>query len=191
MTNLDDDSEEDPKRGSWKGEFDFIFSLLGYSVGLGNVWRFPYLCYNNGGGAFLIPFVIMLFIAGLPLMFMELSFAQYAALGPAVIFKRFCPIAEGVGYGMIVLVTIVMLYYNVIIGWTIFYIVASFEDQLPWDGCGNAWNTPNCFSYAEMNACKSQNNVYFNGQCFKNMSHYNYTDRNVPWIRKTPAEEYF
>ncbi|CAB3224940.1 unnamed protein product [Arctia plantaginis] len=92
--------DAEPERGNWTGRFDFLLSLLGYSVGLGNVWRFPYLCYNNGGGAFLIPFTIMLIIAGLPLMFMELSFGQYAALGPVAVYNKFCPLFQGLGYGM-------------------------------------------------------------------------------------------
>lgn len=130
-----------PERGNWTGRFDFLLSLLGYSVGLGNVWRFPYLCYNNGGGAFLIPFTIMLVIAGLPLMFMELSFGQYAALGPIAVYQRFCPLFKGLGFGMIIVSAIVMLYYNVIIAWTIYYMFASIRAELPWQKCDDAWST--------------------------------------------------
>lgn len=92
-------------------------------------------------GAFLIPFTIMLIIAGLPLMFMELSFGQYAALGPVAIYQRFCPLLSGLGTGMIIVSAIVMLYYNLIIAWTIFYMFASFRTQLPWQNCEPEWST--------------------------------------------------
>lgn len=72
-------------RGNWSGRLDFILSCIGFSVGLGNVWRFPYLCYRNGGGAFLIPYAIMLVIAGIPLYFFELSFGQFASQGPITV----------------------------------------------------------------------------------------------------------
>ncbi|GLH14892.1 Sodium-dependent dopamine transporter [Gryllus bimaculatus] len=159
-------TEQEPERGNWTGRFDFLLSLLGYSVGLGNVWRFPYLCYNNGGGAFLIPFTVMLVIAGLPLMFMELSFGQYASLGPVAIYKRFCPLFRGLGYGMIIVSAIVMLYYNLIIAWTIFYMFASFNSVLPWQNCEPAWSTKQCFSYEIANQCSEQNGTYFEQVCY-------------------------
>lgn len=90
-------------------------------------------------GAFLIPFSIMLCIAGLPLMFMELSFGQYAALGPVAIYKRFCPLLCGLGTGMIIVSAIVMLYYNLIIAWTIFYMFVSFFKEHHWQNCEDEW----------------------------------------------------
>lgn len=84
----------------------------------------------------------MLIVAGLPLMFMELSFGQYAALGPVAIYRRFCPLLRGLGYGMIIVSAIVMLYYNLIIGWTIFYMLVSFRvTDLPWQNCDPEWST--------------------------------------------------
>lgn len=84
----------------------------------------------------------MLVIAGLPLMFMELSFGQYAALGPVAIYQRFCPLLRGLGYGMIIVSAIVMLYYNLIIAWTIFYMFVSFRfTDLPWQNCDPEWST--------------------------------------------------
>ncbi|XP_053670663.1 sodium- and chloride-dependent glycine transporter 2-like [Anopheles nili] len=178
------------KRGSWTGKYDFLLSLLGYSVGLGNVWRFPYLCYSNGGGAFLIPFTVMLIIAGLPLMFMELSLAQYVGLGPAVLFKRLAPLSAGLGYGMILISGMVMLYYNVIIAWTIFYMVVSFEEPLPWRGCQHEWATVSCFSYEEENDCVVNNGSYYMGNCLSK-EQFRLLNTTIRTSRRPPAEEFF
>uniref|UniRef100_K1QL48 Sodium-and chloride-dependent glycine transporter 2 n=1 Tax=Magallana gigas TaxID=29159 RepID=K1QL48_MAGGI len=95
MSNGSDSSgDENHERGNWSRKLDFVLSCLSYAVGLGNVWRFPYVCYRNGAGAFLIPFVIMLFITGIPLVFMELSLGQYASAGVVRVWRA-SPIFQG------------------------------------------------------------------------------------------------
>ncbi|NXT56851.1 SC6A7 protein, partial [Pluvianellus socialis] len=118
-------------RGTWAGKSEFLLSCLGYCVGLGNVWRFPYLCYRNGGGVFLIPYFTMLLITGLPLFLMELSLGQYGAAGPIAVWKC-CPLLKGVGVAMLIVSSLVSLYYNVIIAWAFYYLGSSFQSPLPW-----------------------------------------------------------
>uniref|UniRef100_A0A8C1VG52 Transporter n=1 Tax=Cyprinus carpio TaxID=7962 RepID=A0A8C1VG52_CYPCA len=136
-------SGEDVVRETWGKKMDFLLSVIGFAVDLANVWRFPYLCYKNGGGAFLIPYVLFLFIAGMPLFYMELALGQYNREGAATVWK-ICPIFKGVGYTVIIIALYVGFYYNVIIAWSLYYLFASLTSELPWLNCDNPWNSPNC-----------------------------------------------
>ncbi|XP_041356847.1 sodium- and chloride-dependent glycine transporter 1-like [Gigantopelta aegis] len=135
--------DENTTRGNWSGRMDFLLSCIGYAVGLGNIWRFPYLCYRSGGGAFLIPYVVFLLLCGVPLFFLEISYGQFASLSPISVWKM-SPLFKGVGYGMVIISTIVCVYYNIIITWTLYYLFMSMRAVLPWATCDNDWNTEYC-----------------------------------------------
>uniref|UniRef100_A0AAY4AWV6 Transporter n=1 Tax=Denticeps clupeoides TaxID=299321 RepID=A0AAY4AWV6_9TELE len=135
--------DENSRRGNWGNQIEFVLTSVGYAVGLGNVWRFPYLCYRNGGGAFMFPYFIMLVFCGIPLFFLELSFGQFTSLGCLGVWKV-SPMFKGVGYGMMVVSTYIGIYYNVVICIAFYYFFTSMTNLLPWTYCNNPWNTPDC-----------------------------------------------
>lgn len=140
-------SSED-SRQKWGRQLDFTFSCIGYAVGLGAVWRFPYLCMRNGGGAFLIPYFIFLFLCGMPLFFLELCIGQFSGLAPLSVWNV-CPLFKGIGWSMVILSGIATTYYNLIITWVLYFLGMSFTSELPWASCDNWWNTPHCSSKNE------------------------------------------
>ncbi|CAH0552494.1 unnamed protein product [Brassicogethes aeneus] len=158
------------ERSSWDKPVEFVLSCLGYAVGLGNVWRFPYLCYRNGGGAFLVTYFIMLFLMGMPIFLLELVIGQYSGLGPEQAFTKLAPILSGLGYCSLVVITLVTVYYMVIIAWTVFYFFASFTSELGYGSCHNDFNTivfsglVSCFSATEDDKCKPME-LYYNKTC--------------------------
>ena len=110
---------------------------LSFQVGIGNVWRFPYLAYQNGGGAFLFPYIILLIFVGKPMYYMEAAIGQFARVSPLQLWEC-APIAKGVGFAMVVVSLIVSIYYNVIMSYAIIYMGASFvgtTSPLPWTSC--------------------------------------------------------
>uniref|UniRef100_A0A672KJM1 Transporter n=1 Tax=Sinocyclocheilus grahami TaxID=75366 RepID=A0A672KJM1_SINGR len=133
-----------PQREKWASKLDFLLSVAGGFVGLGNVWRFPYLCYKNGGGAFLIPYFIFLFGGGLPVFFLEVALGQFTSEGGITCWEKLCPIFTGIGYASIVIVSLLNIYYIVILAWGLYYLFQCFQPELPWASCNNKWNTENC-----------------------------------------------
>ncbi|XP_071963969.1 sodium- and chloride-dependent taurine transporter-like isoform X2 [Antedon mediterranea] len=163
-TTSDDGLNE---RGTWSGKLDFILSLIGFSVGLGNVWRFPYLCYKNGGGAFLIPYFICLIVGAIPLVFLEIGIGQYTSQA-GISCWTICPIFKGIGVANMVVVQFVNYYYNVIIAWALFYMFNSFSSVLPWSNCNNEWNTKYCTTVDDFVDAGTRNytNRYIGGEWY-------------------------
>ena len=107
-------------RGKWSRKIEFTLSCLGFAVGLGNVWRFPYMCYKNGGGAFFVPYFIMLFTVGIPLYFLELTLGQFTSQG-GITCWQYAPIFQGVGLAAVLVSGMVSIFYNVIMAWVSLY----------------------------------------------------------------------
>uniref|UniRef100_A0A8C1P9I9 Transporter n=1 Tax=Cyprinus carpio TaxID=7962 RepID=A0A8C1P9I9_CYPCA len=144
-TRPEDEAEgKAPQREKWASKLDFVLSVAGGFVGLGNVWRFPYLCYKNGGGAFLIPYFIFLFGGGLPVFFLEVALGQFTSEGGITCWGKLCPIFTGIGYASIVIVSLLNIYYIVILAWGLYYLLQCFQHELPWARCRHSWNTGNC-----------------------------------------------
>ncbi|XP_044266712.1 sodium- and chloride-dependent glycine transporter 2-like isoform X3 [Tribolium madens] len=170
----------DENRGTWATKYEFLLSCMGYAIGIGNVWRFPYLCYRNGGGAFLVPYLLMLFFCGIPLFFLETSLGQFASTGCITMFK-IAPLFKGVGFAIVIVNAICTSYYNVIIAYPLFFLANCFQSKLPWTNCDHSWNTEHCVKLGGQNAVKNHTNETF-------LLHQNDSFENR---MKTPADEFF
>uniref|UniRef100_A0A8C1WN71 Transporter n=1 Tax=Cyprinus carpio TaxID=7962 RepID=A0A8C1WN71_CYPCA len=127
-------------RDGWDSKVEYFLAQVGFSVGLGNVWRFPYLCHQNGGGAFILLYVLLMGLVGVPLFFLELAAGQRIRQGSIGVWRHISPKLVGIGYSSCVVCFFVALYYNVIIGWSIFYLGSSFQYPLPWENCPTEGN---------------------------------------------------
>ncbi|KAG5684760.1 hypothetical protein PVAND_013974 [Polypedilum vanderplanki] len=167
-----DDGDYDnikPRRQYWSSKMHFVLACIGYSVGLSNVFRFPYIMFKSGGGVFLLPYFITLLFVGIPILFLELAIGQFTGRGPIKTLGQLSPLLKGTGVASVIVSFLMSTYYSVIIAYSIFYFFTSFRSDLPWTNCENPrWNTPDCWNMEKLKL--------------------NLTRPNNP---QTPAEEFF
>ncbi|WAR11799.1 S6A15-like protein [Mya arenaria] len=128
------------ERDTWNNRAEFLLSLVGYAVGLGNVWRFPYLTQKNGGGAFLLPYAVMIVVEGIPLFYLELAIGQRLRKGAVGAWNEVSPYLGGLGLASATVAFNVALYYNTIMAWCMLYLVQSFQSPLPWSQCPSVYH---------------------------------------------------
>lgn len=115
------------KRETFSGRQAFIMAAIGSAVGLGNIWRFPYTTYENGGGAFIIPYIVALLTAGIPLLFLDYAIGHRHRGGAPLSYRRFNRHFETFGWWQVMVNVIIGLYYAVVLGWAATYTYFSFS----------------------------------------------------------------
>ncbi|MEZ0574451.1 sodium-dependent transporter [Halodesulfovibrio aestuarii] len=114
-------------REQWGSRAGFILAAVGSAIGLGNIWRFPYIAYENGGGAFFVPYIFALLTAGIPFMIMEFGLGhKYKGSAPKVLAAVNAKF-EWLGWVQIITAAIIAVYYAAVIGWTINYLGFAFD----------------------------------------------------------------
>uniref|UniRef100_A0A3B1KJS2 Uncharacterized protein n=1 Tax=Astyanax mexicanus TaxID=7994 RepID=A0A3B1KJS2_ASTMX len=115
---------DEDERPAWSSKFLYILAQVGFSVGLGNVFL-----------TLIQPPLILLLLIGIPLFFLELALGQLIRRGCIGVWNHISPRLGGIGFASFVAGFFAALYYNVIVGWSIFYFTQSFQEPLPWKDC--------------------------------------------------------
>jgi len=116
------------ERVNWKTRTGFLMAVIGSAVGLGNIWRFPYVAYKGGGGAFLLPYTIALILVGIPLMMLELALGHKFRASAPLAFSRVGRKWELLGWWSVIFVFVgILMYYCVVISWCLNYLVYAVD----------------------------------------------------------------
>ena len=122
-----EESDGKPGEAQWGSRWGFILAAVGSAIGLGNVWRFPNIAYEYGGGAFLIPYIIAMFVTGIPLLILEMGIGKTLRTSAPFALMRLDKRYGWVGWMMLLFGFIVMAYYTVIIAWSLYYAGSSLD----------------------------------------------------------------
>ncbi len=119
--------EEEKRRGAFSSRRVFILAAIGSAVGLGNIWRFPYVAYENGGGAFVIPYLVALLTAGIPFLLLDYGIGHKFRGSPPLSFARMRRGAEGLGWWQVGICAVIAIYYAAVLAWAVRYTFFSFN----------------------------------------------------------------
>lgn len=187
-TRSETEEKDEGTRDNWGRGIEFLLSCIAMSVGLGNVWRFPFVALDNGGGlltfnfpsthtltqvdvrlftgAFLIPYIIILVLVGKPGYYLEMIIGQFSSRGAVKVFDC-VPAMRGVGIGQVFSVICISTYYSSLMALTLRYFFYSFFPELPWSVCNPDWTEP-CYAsggknenLTRMDGMKSSAELYF------------------------------
>ncbi|XP_021361785.1 sodium- and chloride-dependent glycine transporter 2-like [Mizuhopecten yessoensis] len=117
----------------WTSRVEFIVALLGYSIGMPEFWRVPYLTYRNGGGPFIIAYILLMLVCGLPLYFLELALSQFSGKGPWR-FWDICPLLRGMGIAIAVINALSAVNTAIMGAWSIEYQILRISDGIDYLG---------------------------------------------------------
>lgn len=140
VDEVKDDDDDQENRAQWGNGLEFLMSCIAMSVGLGNIWRFPFTAKENGGGAFLIPYLIVLTVIGRPLYYMEMALGQFSSRGNVKMYEKLSPVLKSIGFGQLIGSTCVATYYCCLMAITLYYLIHSFTGDLPWTSCNPDWD---------------------------------------------------
>ncbi|MFA9428764.1 sodium-dependent transporter [Egicoccus sp. AB-alg2] len=115
------------QREQWGSRAGFLLAAIGSAIGLGNIWRFPYVAYDNGGGAFLVPYLVALLTAGIPLLVLEYALGHRFRGSAPLTFRRLHPRAEVLGWWQVGVCLLIASYYAVVIAWAAAYTWFAFD----------------------------------------------------------------
>ncbi|XP_058795199.1 sodium-dependent nutrient amino acid transporter 1-like isoform X2 [Phymastichus coffea] len=144
---------EEKERAQWGNDREFLLSCIAMSIGLGNVWRFPFTAYENGGGAFLIPYIFILTVVGRPFYLLEMILGQFSSKSTIKVWDM-VPAFRGIGFAQFLVLVALASYYCSLMALTMFYLAMSFQSELPWSKCWPEWGDI-CFDSTNRNGSKS------------------------------------
>ncbi|CAI5443322.1 unnamed protein product [Caenorhabditis angaria] len=188
-------SENEKNREGFSNPLEFVLTALGLAVGLGNIWRFPTRAFENGGSAFLIPYLICAILFGLPGVYLEMLTGQYQGVSPPIVFRRIAPFLEGIGWMPAIVASAIGIYYILIISWVVLYIFNLFRGDLNvWNKCDNFWNDPetcidmlkqkHCWNLTEGISNSNLRWVFLNGSCQEVSSSIQFTSATEQYLMR-------